>query len=300
MDLVQIGARNMQNFQLLKAVGKMKKPVLLKRGLANTIEEWIMSAEYIMAGGNEKVIFCERGIRTFEKYTRNTLDLSVIPILKEKTHLPIVIDPSHATGNWRYVEAMSLAAVAAGADGLIIEVHADPEHAWSGRGAEPEAPEVCRGDRQVPRGGPRGGPRPQATAKKTTPGGVPMIVRIGPGGDRPLEFAAPPSKSMGHRAVLAAGLATGLSRVYNLGMSQDIKATLGAVRQFGAKVRPTDRFVDIEGRGRICHDPAPGGLRREAAARCALIPILSLTGQQVEFRPGAAVRPPHGGVSGHF
>ena len=131
VDLVQIGARNMQNFQLLKAVGKMKKPVLLKRGLANTIEEWIMSAEYIMAGGNEKVIFCERGIRTFEKYTRNTLDLSVIPILKEKTHLPIVIDPSHATGNWRYVEAMSLAAVAAGADGLIIEVHADPEHAWS-------------------------------------------------------------------------------------------------------------------------------------------------------------------------
>lgn len=131
VDLVQIGARNMQNFQLLKAVGKMKKPVLLKRGLANTIEEWIMSAEYIMAGGNENVIFCERGIRTFEKYTRNTLDLSVIPIIKEKTHLPIVIDPSHATGNWKYVESMSLAAIAAGADGLIIEVHPDPEHAWS-------------------------------------------------------------------------------------------------------------------------------------------------------------------------
>lgn len=140
VDLVQIGARNMQNFQLLKAVGKMKKPVLLKRGLANTIEEWIMSAEYIMAGGNEKVIFCERGIRTFEKYTRNTLDLSVVPILKEKTHLPVVIDPSHATGNWRYVEAMSLAAVAAGADGLIIEVHPDPEHAWSD-GAQSLKPE---------------------------------------------------------------------------------------------------------------------------------------------------------------
>lgn len=131
VDLVQIGARNMQNFQLLKAVGKMKKPVLLKRGLANTIEEWIMSAEYIMAGGNENVILCERGIRTFEKYTRNTLDLSVIPIIKEKTHLPIIIDPSHATGNWAYVESMSLAAIAAGADGLIIEVHQDPEHAWS-------------------------------------------------------------------------------------------------------------------------------------------------------------------------
>lgn len=131
VDLVQIGARNMQNFQLLKAVGKMRKPVLLKRGLANTIEEWIMSAEYIMAGGNENVVFCERGIRTFERYTRNTLDLSVIPILKQKSHLPIVIDPSHATGDWRYVESMSLAAIAAGADGLIIEVHDDPEHAWS-------------------------------------------------------------------------------------------------------------------------------------------------------------------------
>ena len=127
VDLVQIGARNMQNFRLLKAVGKMKKPVLLKRGLANTIEEWIMSAEYIMAGGNENVILCERGIRTFEKYTRNTLDLSVVPIIKEKTHLPIIIDPSHATGDWRYVESMSLAAIAAGADGLIIEVHNDPK-----------------------------------------------------------------------------------------------------------------------------------------------------------------------------
>ena len=132
VDVIQIGARNMQNFSLLKAVGKRTtKPVLLKRGLANTIEEWIMSAEYIMANGNENVILCERGIRTFEKYTRNTLDLSVIPIIKEKTHLPIVIDPSHATGNWKYIEAMSLAAVAAGADGLIIEVHNQPECAWS-------------------------------------------------------------------------------------------------------------------------------------------------------------------------
>ncbi len=131
VDLVQVGARNMQNFQLLKALGKIQKPILLKRGLANTIEEWIMSAEYIMASGNENVILCERGIRTFEKYTRNTLDLSVIPIIKEKTHLPIIIDPSHATGNYRYVESMSLAAVAAGADGLIIEVHPCPEKAWS-------------------------------------------------------------------------------------------------------------------------------------------------------------------------
>ena len=131
VDIIQVGARNMQNFELLKQLGRLNKPILLKRGLANTIEEWIMAAEYIMAGGNENVIFCERGIRTFEKYTRNTLDLSVIPIIKEKTHLPIVIDPSHATGNWKYVESMSLAAIAAGADGLIIEVHPDPEHAWS-------------------------------------------------------------------------------------------------------------------------------------------------------------------------
>lgn len=131
VDLVQIGARNMQNFDLLKAVGKINKPVLLKRGMSATIEDWIMSAEYIMANGNPNVIFCERGIRTFEKYTRNTLDLAVVPIIKEKTHLPIIIDPSHATGDWKYVEAVSLAAVAAGADGLMIEVHDHPDEAWS-------------------------------------------------------------------------------------------------------------------------------------------------------------------------
>lgn len=131
VDVIQIGARNMQNFDLLKAVGRTNKPVLLKRGLANTIEEWIMAAEYIMSEGNPNVIFCERGIRTFEKYTRNTLDLAVIPIIKERTHLPIIIDPSHATGDWKLVEAQALAAIAAGADGLIIEVHEDPTHAWS-------------------------------------------------------------------------------------------------------------------------------------------------------------------------
>ena len=131
VDLIQVGARNMQNFELLKALGKINKPILLKRGLSNTIEEWLMSAEYIMAGGNENVILCERGIRTFEKYTRNTLDLSVVQIVKKKTHLPIVIDPSHATGNWELVESMSLAAIAAGADGLIVEVHRNPECAWS-------------------------------------------------------------------------------------------------------------------------------------------------------------------------
>ena len=140
VDILQVGARNMQNFRLLKAIGQTKKPVLLKRGLSATIEEWLMSAEYIMAGGNENVILCERGIRTFEKYTRNTLDLSVVPIVKEKTHLPIIIDPSHATGDWRLVESMSLAAVAAGADGLIIEVHPHPEAAWSD-GAQSLTPE---------------------------------------------------------------------------------------------------------------------------------------------------------------
>lgn len=131
VDVIQIGARNMQNFDLLKAVGKTDKPVLLKRGLANTIEEWIMSAEYILSEGNTNVMLCERGIRTFEPYTRNTLDLSVVPIIKKKTHLPIIIDPSHATGDWELVEAASLAAIAAGADGLIVEVHDHPECAWS-------------------------------------------------------------------------------------------------------------------------------------------------------------------------
>ena len=131
VDLIQIGARNMQNFDLLKALGKINKPILLKRGLCNTIEEWLMSAEYIMASGNENVILCERGIRTFEKYTRNTLDLSVVQIVKRKSHLPIIIDPSHATGDWELVESMALAAIAAGADGLIVEVHRNPECAWS-------------------------------------------------------------------------------------------------------------------------------------------------------------------------
>ncbi|MCD8145686.1 MAG: 3-deoxy-7-phosphoheptulonate synthase [Clostridiales bacterium] len=129
VDLVQIGARNMQNFDLLKEVGKMSKPVLLKRGLSSSYEEWIMSAEYIMSEGNENVILCERGIRTFEKYTRNTLDVSAIPSIKRMSHLPVVVDPSHSGGYSWLVEPLTMAAVAAGADGLIIEVHNDPKHA---------------------------------------------------------------------------------------------------------------------------------------------------------------------------
>lgn len=131
VDIIQVGARNMQNFELLKELGKIDKPILLKRGLACTIEELLMSAEYIMAGGNEKVMFCERGIRTYETYTRNTLDISAIPALKKLSHLPVIIDPSHAAGKAWMVESLSMAAVAAGADGLIIEVHNDPAHALS-------------------------------------------------------------------------------------------------------------------------------------------------------------------------
>ncbi|MFZ5906728.1 MAG: 3-deoxy-7-phosphoheptulonate synthase [Nitrospirota bacterium] len=130
-DILQIGTRNAQNFELLKKLGQIRKPVLLKRGMSMTIQELLMSAEYILSEGNHSVILCERGIRTFETATRNTLDLSAIPVLKQKTHLPVVVDPSHATGNYQYVAPMSFAAVAAGADGLIIEVHPDPEHASS-------------------------------------------------------------------------------------------------------------------------------------------------------------------------
>lgn len=130
-DILQIGTRNMQNFDLLKAVGQVDKPILLKRGLANSIREWLMSAEYIMAQGNMQVILCERGIRTFETSTRNTLDLNAIAVLKKETHLPVIVDPSHATGHWEYVEDMSRAAIAAGADGLMIEVHPNPHAAWS-------------------------------------------------------------------------------------------------------------------------------------------------------------------------
>ena len=129
VDIIQVGARNMQNFELLKELGKTRKPILLKRGMAATIEEWLMSAEYIMSEGNMNVILCERGIRTFEPYTRNTLDLSAIPVLKELTHLPIIVDPSHASGLARLVLPLSLASVGAGADGLEIEVHNDPVHA---------------------------------------------------------------------------------------------------------------------------------------------------------------------------
>ena len=129
VDVIQVGARNMQNFDLLKELGKTKKPILLKRGLANTLQELLMSSEYIMSEGNENVILCERGIRTFETYTRNTLDLSAVPVLHELSHLPVVIDPSHATGKSRLVASMAYAAAACGADGLMIEVHNDPEHA---------------------------------------------------------------------------------------------------------------------------------------------------------------------------
>jgi 3-deoxy-7-phosphoheptulonate synthase len=129
VDVIQVGARNMQNFELLKELGKTHKPILLKRGLANTIQELLMSAEYVMAGGNKQIILCERGIRTFETSTRNTLDISAVPVLHELTHLPVIVDPSHAAGYTRFVEPLSLAATAIGADGLMIEVHNDPQHA---------------------------------------------------------------------------------------------------------------------------------------------------------------------------
>jgi 3-deoxy-7-phosphoheptulonate synthase len=131
VDIFQVGARNMQNFTLLRELGRGRKPVLLKRGISATIEEWLLSAEYVLAGGNMNVILCERGIRTFESYTRNTLDISAIPVVKKLSHLPIFVDPSHGTGRRDTVPPMARAAVAAGADGLLIEVHCDPDHALS-------------------------------------------------------------------------------------------------------------------------------------------------------------------------
>jgi 3-deoxy-7-phosphoheptulonate synthase len=131
VDLLQVGARNMQNFDLLKELGRVRRPVLLKRGMAATIEEWLLSAEYLLAGGNQQVVLCERGIRTFENATRNTLDLSAIPVVKKRSHLPILVDPSHGTGRRDKVIPMARAAIAAGADGLLIEVHDNPEKALS-------------------------------------------------------------------------------------------------------------------------------------------------------------------------
>jgi len=133
-DILQVGARNVQNFALLKKLGKANKPVLLKRGMSTTIKEWLQSAEYILSEGNPDVILCERGIRTFETATRNTLDLNAVPVLKEKTHLPVIVDPSHGTGYWQYVTPMAFAGVACGADGLMIEVHPHPDKAWSDGG----------------------------------------------------------------------------------------------------------------------------------------------------------------------
>ena len=144
VDVIQVGARNMQNFDLLKAVGHQDKPVMIKRGMSATYEEWLMSAEYVMAGGNENVILCERGIRTFESYTRNTLDLACIPVLRKLTHLPIIIDPSHATGKSWLVDPLAMGAVATGADGLLIEVHNDPAHALCD-GPQSLKPEVFDG-----------------------------------------------------------------------------------------------------------------------------------------------------------
>jgi 3-deoxy-7-phosphoheptulonate synthase len=141
VDMIQVGARNMQNFELLKALGRQEKPVLLKRGSGSTLQELLMSAEYILSGGNERVVLCERGIRTHETAARNTLDLSAVPLLREMTHLPVIVDPSHATGMARLVEPMALAAVAAGADGLMIEVHNDPPHALCD-GAQSLTPEA--------------------------------------------------------------------------------------------------------------------------------------------------------------
>lgn len=144
VDLIQVGARNMQNFTLLKELGKLNKPILLKRGMSATIEEWLMSAEYIMSEGNENVILCERGIRTFETYTRNTLDLSAVQAVKRLSHLPVIVDPSHATGKAWMVPTMSKAAIAAGADGLIIETHNDPKHAWCDGAQSLSLPEFAK------------------------------------------------------------------------------------------------------------------------------------------------------------
>ena len=162
-DILQIGARNVQNFALLKKVGHARKPILLKRGMMTTIEELLMSAEYILSEGNDEVILCERGIRTFETATRNTLDISAVPVLKELTHLPVIVDPSHAAGNWKYVIPLSRAALAVGADGLLVEVHPEPEKAVSdgGQSLKPEKfyrlmeeikilEEVMKKDIQVP------------------------------------------------------------------------------------------------------------------------------------------------------
>lgn len=148
-DILQVGSRNMQNFSLLEELGKLDKPVLLKRGLSATIEEWLLAAEYLLNGGNEKVILCERGIRTFEPYTRNTVDIGAVPLIKHLSHLPIIVDPSHATGKWHMVIPIAKAAIAAGADGVMVEVHQDPDHALSDGKQSLTPDNYCRMVKQI-------------------------------------------------------------------------------------------------------------------------------------------------------
>ena len=178
VDVIQVGARNMQNFDLLKQIGKTNKPILLKRGLSATIEEWLMHAEYIMAGGNENVILCERGIRTYEGYTRNTLDLSAIPVIKKLSHLPVIVDPSHAAGYWYLVEPLAKAAIAAGADGLMIEVHNDPQHALSD-GQQSVKPELFEYNNEKSKSFSENGRKKSLIIK--TNGGIMRIVIVGLG-----------------------------------------------------------------------------------------------------------------------
>ena len=265
-DILQIGTRNMQNYSLLRDVGRVARPVMLKRGYGATVEEWLMAAEYIVSSGNPNVILCERGIRTFETYTRNTLDLAAVPLLHHLTHLPVIVDPSHATGKRWLVRPLALGGVAVGADGVMVEVHPDPDAALSDAEQQLDLDKFRVVDGRD-RAGPRAGPRPP---RRSTPGrrgcgiGRRRVRRRGRTGealitadvaDGPVsaarlrgELRLPGDKSISHRALILSTLASGESRITGAGDGADVRSTAAIMRALGATVeaRPDDDGRNVD------------------------------------------------------
>ena len=238
-DILQIGTRNMQNYSLLRDVGRVARPVMLKRGYGATVEEWLMAAEYIVSSGNPNVILCERGIRTFETYTRNTMDLAAVPLLNHLTHLPVIVDPSHATGKRWLVKPLAIGGVAVGADGVMVEVHPNPDEALSDAEQQLDPRPVPRHDGRD-RAGPRARPRAVPPAGAMSPAdGRPSspVARVRASPRLRGELRLPGDKSISHRALILAALAEGESRIEGAGDGADVRSTAGIVAALGATRR---------------------------------------------------------------
>ena len=316
-DILQIGTRNMQNYSLLREMGRVARPVMLKRGYGATVEEWLMAAEYIVSSGNPNVILCERGIRTFETYTRNTMDLAAVPLLHHLTHLPVIVDPSHATGKRWLVKPLALGGVAVGADGVMVEVHPDARPGAVRRRAAAHPGPVPRPDGR-PRADPCPGARPArrpveagaAAAVGAGEGLAPAMIRTDVATVRPAarlrgELRLPGDKSISHRALLFATLAAGESRIVGAGDGADVRSTAGIMRALGARVEPDGvgegaaERGGAPGRGRNVdyRVVSPGRGRPRAARRHAGLRQLrheSATHRRDARRPAPDLRPGRG------